>query len=206
MSANDFWQDQYISELKHHTNQNLTIANDFVKNIRNRAPFIELVKETHSLLEIGCGTGDMCEVLRDTLNLTKVVGIDLSTNAVKFAESRFSEIEFTQFDILNQDIHALGTFDLVISANTLEHFYDPYAIIDSFLSLCKYFIVIVPYNQPLTDGRGDDGSGGHIVTFSYDSFNRFEVVDKFLFRTDGWVYSLGGEDPLQLVLILKGSL
>jgi SAM-dependent methyltransferase len=206
MSANDFWQDQYVSELKHHTNQNLTIANDFVNSIKNRAPFIELTKEMHSLLEIGCGTGDMCEVLRTAYNLTKVVGIDLSINAVEFAKNRYPEVAFTQFDILSQNIPTLGNFDLVISANTLEHFYDPYAVIDSFLPLCKYFIAIVPYNQPVTDGLGDDGSGGHIVTFSDDSFNKFDVIDKFLFRTDGWVYSSKGEDPLQLVIVIKGSL
>lgn len=206
MSANDFWQDQYVTELKHHTNQNLTIANDFVKVIKSRPSFLDLNRGNQSLLEIGCGTGDMCEILRSAFNLSRVVGVDLSINAINFAISRFPEVEFSQFDILNQDIRILGKFDIVISANTLEHFYDPYSIIDSFLLSCKYFIVLVPYNQPLTDGRGDDGSAGHIVTFSDDSFKKYDIIDKFLFRTDGWVYSSRGEEPQQLVLILKGVL
>jgi ubiquinone/menaquinone biosynthesis C-methylase UbiE len=205
MSASDFWQDQYVSELKHHTNQNLTIANDFIKVVQERASFKELLKNTHSLLEIGCGTGDMCEILRTTFSLSKVAGIDLSINAIDFAKTRFSEIDFIQFDILNQDISTLGNFDIIISSNTLEHFYDPYAIIDNFLPFCQYFVVIVPFSQP-PDGCGDDGSGGHIATFYDDSFNKFEIVDKFLFRTDGWVYSSKGEVPQQLVLFIKGKL
>lgn len=205
MPANDFWQDQYVVELRHHTNQNLTIAHDFLNVVRGRPSFTEILKDARSLLEVGCGTGDMCEAFRSTYNLSSILGIDLAQNAVTVAKDRFPEVSFAQFDILNQDVSTLGKFDIIISSNTLEHFFDPYPIINNLLQFCKCFIIIVPYNQP-PDICDVDGGGGHVTSFNDSSFEKYTILDKFLFRTEGWVHSSKGEVPQQLVLFLKGVL
>lgn len=78
-------------------------------------------KENVSLLEIGCATGCLLELLRDGgLNIKKLKGIDISQYAVKIAREK--GLDADNYKIEN--FHDNDKFDVIFSAETMEHVYN----------------------------------------------------------------------------------
>lgn len=71
-----------------------------------------------SVLEIGCGTGELLNALKPG----KGVGIDLSTEMIRHAQARFPHLEFLVMDAENMTLE--GTFDYVVLSDTLGYFGD----------------------------------------------------------------------------------
>jgi hypothetical protein len=71
------------------------------------------------------------------------------------------------------------------------------------LCIADNLIILVPYNQPLTDGYECEGGAGHVFHFKDDSFINYDVIEWYTFSTNGWQHSSGGETPLQLCVWLK---
>lgn len=70
------------------------------------------------ILEIGCGTGQLAEYLKDE-GFMAYQGFDFSTRAIEFAKRRV-DMEFFQGDALDEKLY-LGTFNTVICLEVLEH-------------------------------------------------------------------------------------
>jgi malonyl-CoA O-methyltransferase len=77
------------------------------------------------VVELGCGTG------RHTLKLAQdgheVTALDLSAGMLTVAHHRlngYDKVHFVEADILNQDMAALGVFDMAVCALVLEHIAD----------------------------------------------------------------------------------
>ena len=205
MNAKSFWEEEYKRNLTHHVNQNSVIARDFLKSLDFTPGFLPVFKNSKSLIEIGCGSGDMCYLAKQTYNYENVLGLDLSENVLVGAKKKYPEINFIVCDVKDDDLRRLGIYDICLSSNVLEHFRDPYHVIDRSLEICKFFVAIVPYRQP-EDIEPIDGAGGHISSFSEESFRRYNILDGFIFKTAGWVHSAKGEDPRQLAVLLKGNI
>jgi len=203
MDAREFWQEEYLRNIKHHINQNNTIATDFIKLIETTPSFLHIFNSSKNMIEIGCGSGDMCYLLKKRFGLDSALGLDISENILIEAKKRYPEIDYLLADAKEDDLKRLGTYDICISSNVLEHFKDPSYVVSRFLEICRYFIALVPYMQPL-DIEPIDGGGGHIFTFSRESFNNLNLIDAFIFKTEGWVHSAQGEEPKQLAVLLKG--
>ena len=203
--AKSFWEDEYTRNLNHHSGQNVAITRDFIGCVEGHPKFLNMFKSSTCAVELGCGSGDLCFSLKKTYNLKKVTGLDLSDNAVSSAKSRYPDINFITMDVLKEDLKGIGTYDVCISSNVLEHFKDPYLVIDKCLEVCKFFVALVPYRQP-EDYEPIDGGGGHISYFSEESFQKYELLDFFIFITEGWQHSVNGEVPLQLAVMIKGKI
>ena len=74
------------------------------------------------VLEVGCGTGAMLSVFRDH-SRADVIGIEPDPERVSMARERGFEVVHGYFD----DITAsqLGTFDVIVFADVIEHLVDP---------------------------------------------------------------------------------
>ncbi len=68
-----------------------------------------------TILEVGCGTGWLCDALS---RYGKVTGIDLSPASIREARARFSGITFLEGDFQHMD---LPPHDLVVSADVIAH-------------------------------------------------------------------------------------
>jgi ubiquinone/menaquinone biosynthesis C-methylase UbiE len=78
-----------------------------------------LVAEGFSVLELGCGTGD----LLSTLKPSRGVGIDISSEMISVAAQKHPQLEFRQGDIDN--LHPWEeTFDFLILADVVGHLQD----------------------------------------------------------------------------------
>jgi len=84
-----------------------------------RRYFRFLVPEDRSVIEFGCGTGDLLRGLRPG----RGIGIDISSEMVSVAARKYPELEFRQADM--EKIESWGeTFDFVILADVVGHLQD----------------------------------------------------------------------------------
>lgn len=78
------------------------------------------------ILELGCGTGNLSEVIVKTYPKAETVLVDISEEVVSQCKSRFGNndrIEYCQADINELNFPA-NSFDLVISSFTIHHLKD----------------------------------------------------------------------------------
>jgi ubiquinone/menaquinone biosynthesis C-methylase UbiE len=102
-----------------------------------------LIPENCSILELGCGTGDLLNSLKPSYG----VGVDFSSNMINISQKRYSEIKFIIGDI--ESLESLNKkFDYIILSDVIGHLVD---IEKAFLNLHKFCnsntrIIISYYN------------------------------------------------------------
>ena len=136
--------------------------NLYIRLLNNQLP------QTGSILEIGCGTGQLTNLLG--LNNRFIVGTDLSLNSLKLAQgfktSQFIDTaHFIQMDIFHP-CFSPKSFDVVLSNGVLHHTADPQ----------KAFAHIVALTKP----------GGLVILGLYNPFGRAVTnFRRWLFRYFG---------------------
>lgn len=216
----NYWDNQFSSEvyttvektismLDHHITQNNEISNDFLAQTRSnesdKKGFFNALKNSVSLLEVGCGSGEMLQILSVAFPEMQMLGLDVSSKGIEYAcsKNKKSNISYRTFNCLENNLYSsFGKFDIGICSNCLEHFKNPFVLLDNILEACLQCIILVPYKQPLTDGYDIEGGIGHVYTFDEESFKDYTVLSLFTFKTSGWQYSSCGETPLQLAVLL----
>lgn len=113
------------------------------------------ISENTSVLEIGCGIGGNLKPFLE-LGCKRVVGVDFSESSIKAARDFFSEhpnrenIQFICSDIY--DIQELGTFDVIITKDVLEHIHGQekfMRFVKKFLKpQGKFFLGFPPWHNP----------------------------------------------------------
>ncbi len=85
------------------------------------------LNQRRSILNLGINTGDEFGVIKKSLDTNtyekmKLVGVDHSKSAIRYAESRFPEenVTFYAHDINDLESLNLGQFDLLLSIGTLQ--------------------------------------------------------------------------------------
>lgn len=76
------------------------------------------IPEGSSVLEIGCGTGDIL----NSVNPGKGVGIDISSEMINIARKKYSHLTFLQMDA--EDLTLSEKFDFIIISDTLGYLED----------------------------------------------------------------------------------
>jgi len=100
----------------------------------DRAYMRFLVRPGQSVLELGCGTGE----LLDALEPSRGVGVDLSARMVEVASSRYPRLEFRQGDVEDKDfLESLdGPFDVIVLSDTIGYFEDCAQALENLHCLC----------------------------------------------------------------------
>jgi 2-polyprenyl-3-methyl-5-hydroxy-6-metoxy-1,4-benzoquinol methylase len=87
------------------------------------------VGEGSSVLEVGCGPGQLARMLHDKGILASYVGFDFSAKAVNMAREASPEITFEVADAFTTDLFASVNYDTVICTEVLEHIHDDLAVL-----------------------------------------------------------------------------
>jgi 2-polyprenyl-3-methyl-5-hydroxy-6-metoxy-1,4-benzoquinol methylase len=81
---------------------------------------VDRMPEAASVLEIGCGTGQLAELLGDR-DVRQYVGFDFSAAAVKMARQRSPHLQFEVDDALTTRLLSSSGYDTLICTEVLEH-------------------------------------------------------------------------------------
>ena len=102
-----------------------------------------LIPEGASVIEFGCGTGDLLAALK----ARRGVGIDISGKMVDLARKRFPSLEFHEADMENFTSRE-ETFDFIILADVVGHLHDIEETLRGLRRFCeaKTRIIISYYN------------------------------------------------------------
>jgi ubiquinone/menaquinone biosynthesis C-methylase UbiE len=96
-----------------------------------------------TVLDVGCGTGEMLRVLHEALHPDRLVGVDLSPAVV---DTTRRQLPFADFAVADISRAALDEqFDLVVATEVLEHIEAYPQALDNLRRMCRgHVIVTVP--------------------------------------------------------------
>lgn len=77
-----------------------------------------------SILDLGCASGFLTNELKISYPNSKIVGVDIYKNAIKYAEKRYKNIEFICADAHKLPF-ALDRFDVILLSDVLDHVVNP---------------------------------------------------------------------------------
>ena len=133
------------------------------------------------VLDIACGVGYGSEILlKQNPNIDKLIGIDIDKESIDYAKANYSFIETSYYvdDALNPELsEKYGTFDAIISFETIEHFHGDNIFIKNLYNLLKpdgTLIISTPF------GRGKNepcASPYHVYQYTETEF--LEVLNPF---------------------------
>ena len=144
--------------------------------------------EFDSVLEVGCGPGDLAAAIVPRHNA--YVGIDLDSNQIQTAQDRYPNLSFAVGSAYNLPV-ATKSQDLVIACEVLEHLEDPAEALAEIHRVAKKWVLVSVPREPmwriLNVARGKYWSSlgntpGHIQHFSQTAIiqlvaSRLEIVD-----------------------------
>jgi|WetSurSiteA1Bulk_404760.scaffolds.fasta_scaffold14390_2 2-polyprenyl-3-methyl-5-hydroxy-6-metoxy-1,4-benzoquinol methylase len=95
------------------------------------------VKDNQRILDIACGVGYGSSLLAHESGAGQILGVDLSAEALDFADRIFKhdKITFMQGDCLDSSLFENSQFDLIVSFETIEHVEDDMTLLQNF---CKW--------------------------------------------------------------------
>ncbi len=137
----------------------------------------------YTILDFGCAQGEGTDYFAKMLPNTIVTGVDFSQEAVEIARKKHPN----KVTFICEDFTKLSTpqpnFDVIISSNTLEHFYNPWDVLYKLTTHArKYVIILVPFNQ-----QGIP-TAEHFYSFNYDNIpgiiNNFKLSFKKILYPD----------------------
>ncbi len=194
-----YWAKRFTNStaVAHHRRQNKAISRDFFKEAVKRPKFVKALASKR-IIEVGSGTGELCALIHERFKPETLHGSDFSRAAVNVANKRYPWVLYWVYDVLLDD--PMGHYDLCVSSNVLEHFREPFTVLERMLDLAPTVLLIVPYRQDVLDGFDGEGGAGHVSAFAKRSFRFFSIVDAFTFRTEGWQH---GRNPQQLAVLLR---
>lgn len=203
----DYWDSQWakVVENKEFEEYSQSIPNDFRKHIPKHPILYSTILSVKNIFDLACGTGHLLYTL-SRFSFAWCRGFEISDVIIEYANKKYGslKLEFYKSNIIEDQI---GFSDLMVCSNTLEHFKEPFKLVNKILQSCKYFLILVPNEGTSDGGYSGEGSAGHVYSFNIDSFKEYEVLDSFTFYSHGWTEGLNeGLNPLQLCVLLKGYL
>lgn len=87
-----------------------------------------------SVMDVGCGTGDMCNLIANA-GAKMVLGVDYSQEAITEARGKFAAPNLTFLCTDMENVH--DTFDVIVSNGTLEHMDNPLTTLRTFKTMMK---------------------------------------------------------------------
>lgn len=201
--AQQCWDERYSNQSLYAKEQSKILASSFIEHIKQNKAFFEVFSKTKSILEIGCGPGELAYLMRPMCNVQNITATDCSKVAIRMASETYSkDISFKVHDGRRPFPEK---FELAIASNVLQLFKNPFLLVDNMLESASHCIIMVPYRQPLSDGYDDEGGFGHVFSFNDETFNKYNVVAKMTYTTNAWTYSSAGETPMILAVLIRNK-
>ncbi|HEY8972415.1 MAG TPA: class I SAM-dependent methyltransferase [Puia sp.] len=147
INSAQYWNQRFTADWKE--NNGIEQSQFFARIAVDNMPawFIRYIEQHQpSFCDWGCAMGDGTKVLRDLLSLKNITGIDFSRVAIEQARSDYPAMNFIVKDILKDE--RFPSSDIIFSSNTLEHFENPWEILEKLSCFARKFIVLlIPFQE-----------------------------------------------------------
>jgi O-antigen biosynthesis protein len=104
-----------------------------------------------TIVDWGCAQGDGTAILKEKFKGAQIAGVDFSQVAVSQAKIRYPELTFLAEDWLvdlESEVQLKPRYDVIFSSNTLEHFHNPYQVLEKISNRANKAIVLaLPYRE-----------------------------------------------------------
>ncbi len=115
----------------------------------SRAKALALLEGMRSVLDVGCGTGVMFELVRERRPDLDYVGVDVTPQFVEAARQRFPDAAERFRELSLYELDRLGrTFDAVLARHILEHLPDYAPAVQRMWERAGRKLIIVFYLPP----------------------------------------------------------
>lgn len=128
-----------------------------------------------TLLDFGCGLGDALPVYRRHFPRAKLLGMDVSEQAVCKCRQRYGDI--AQF--MQGEAAQAPAAEVIVSSNVLEHLSDDVEVARTLLARCRLLFVAVPYREWPLDAE-------HVRSYDDSSFATLGPVERVVFASRSW--------------------
>ncbi|WDZ57575.1 methyltransferase domain-containing protein [Paenibacillus polymyxa] len=120
----------------------------------------EIKREKYEICDVGCAEGDGVNVFSKFFDEAQMTGVDFSQEAIAKAKQAYPHIKFNCASIET----LTEKFDVIFSSNTLEHFYQPFDMLEKLMEKTKrYVVLLLPFQEnPLYPE--------HFHSFDYNQF------------------------------------
>jgi 2-polyprenyl-3-methyl-5-hydroxy-6-metoxy-1,4-benzoquinol methylase len=151
----------------------LSMYDSFWRN-ENYCHILDLLPQDKefSLLDIGCAIGDGCELLQEKFPKAKITGVDISEVGIKKAREKTKSVQYFVLDILKNPIPE--KYDYITMIETLEHFDNPFAVVDKCLKHVRQSLIIsAPYYSQKHLSEKMINLSEHRYTFNEKTFANY---------------------------------
>ena len=100
------------------------------------------INKTDTVLDIGCGTGQLACMIKD-YGIINYIGIDFSSTAIRIAKEKCLEGDFICEDIFNSSIIEKLEYDTVVSTEFFEHIENDFDILKRIQKLQKHIKLLI---------------------------------------------------------------
>lgn len=149
INSNAYWDSRFSGNWE--TCEGPRQSRFFAKCSIERLPawFLDQIKRNSlTVVDWGCAQGDGTDVWASCIDARQLTGIDFSAVAIEQASERYPTIRFHAEDWLMANSGQSEVFDVVFSSNTLEHFLNPYEVLEIIASRARKAIVLaLPYRE-----------------------------------------------------------
>lgn len=173
VNTRSYWDHRFISgdwENKGGRGQ----TEDFARDVASRLQLSRHFEGT--ILDFGCGLGDAIPIYRSWFPRAKLIGMDLSENAVTLARQRYGDIA----EFIQGDFTSAPTVDVIVTSAVFEHLSDDRTVARHLLGKCQDLYIVVPYRERIIPGRE------HVNSYTEDYFNDLGCCDWSVFVSRGW--------------------
>jgi SAM-dependent methyltransferase len=151
-----------------------------------------------SVLDVACGSGYGSALLKGS-GAARVVGLDVSEEAVAYARRRFEMpgVEFVKGSA--ERIHLNGPFDVIVSFETIEHLHHPEAFLEETVRLLAGDGALIVSTPVRLHGALDTKPANphHVREWAVDEFwallsryyQHVEIQGQYTFRKSALPYS-----------------
>ena len=168
MQAKGQWEDFTPEQVEHF----LRVGPEG-KDHPSRGQVVGLLKGLGSLLDVGCGTGVMFEVIRERRPDLDYVGVDITEKFIGAARARFpSEARRFRHCSISELASLERSFEAVLARHVLEHLPDYTPAVQQMYARATRKLILVFYlpPRPLENGQGklDERFQPGFYTHTYD--------------------------------------
>ncbi|MDG0873640.1 methyltransferase domain-containing protein [Paenibacillus thiaminolyticus] len=161
INSKQYWDDRFNSDWEGNSGRQQTLY--FCNIAESMFPdwFVSLLLKGASFADVGCAEGDGTNFFAERYPNSKFTGLDFSEAAINKAKKHYPKQNFIQAEVQNIN----SKFDIVFSSNTLEHFINPFEILNHLFRITnKYTVILIPFQEY-------ERFKEHFYTFDYKDFD-----------------------------------